>query len=45
MYLPPSLTCRAVLPGAAFLLKRERREADPIFVLLERGVLRIALNV
>jgi hypothetical protein len=30
---------------AAFLLKREGREADPLFALLERGVIRIGLNV
>ena len=34
-----------MLTEAAFLLKREGREADPIFALLERGVLRIALNI
>jgi predicted nucleic acid-binding protein len=26
-------------------LRREGREADPLFALLERGVIRIALNV
>ena len=30
---------------AGELLKREGREADPLFELLERGVIRIALNV
>ena len=30
---------------AAFLLKREGREADPLFALLERGVIRIALDI
>ena len=29
----------------AFLLKREGREADPLFELLERGVIRIALGI
>jgi predicted nucleic acid-binding protein len=42
---PPLLTCEAVLTEAAFLLKREGREADPLFVLLERGVLRVGLEV
>lgn len=42
---PPLLTCEAVLTEAAFLLKREGREADPLFALLERDVIRIALNV
>lgn len=39
------LTCEAVLTEAAFLLKREGQEADPLFELLERGVIRIGLNV
>jgi predicted nucleic acid-binding protein len=34
-----------VLTEAAFLLKREGREADPLFALLERGVIRIAIEV
>ena len=36
---------RAAFTEAAFLLKREGREADPLFALLERGVIRIALNI
>jgi hypothetical protein len=39
------LPCEPVLTEAAFLLRREGREADPLFALLERGVIRIALNV
>jgi predicted nucleic acid-binding protein len=42
---PPLLTCEAVLAEAAFLLKREGRETDPLFALLERRVIRIALAV
>ena len=42
---PPLLTCEPVLTEAAFLLKREGREADAIFALLERGAIRIALDV
>ena len=42
---PPLLTCEPVLTEAAFLLKREGRDTDPLFVLLERGVIRIALAV
>jgi uncharacterized protein len=34
-----------VLTEAAFLLKREGREADPLFALLERGVIRVAMTV
>ncbi len=42
---PPLLTCEPVLTEAAFLLKREGGEADALFALLERGVIRIALDV
>lgn len=42
---PPLLTCEPVLTEAAFLLKREGREADPVFELLDRGVIRVALNM
>ena len=38
---PPLLTCEAVLTEAAFLLKRGGAEADKLFVLLERGVVRL----
>lgn len=40
---PPLLTCEPVLTEAAFLLKREGRETDALFALLERGVIRIGL--
>ena len=40
-----SWACEPVLTEAAFLLKREGHEADPLFELLERGVIRIALNL
>ena len=42
---PPLLTCEAVLTEAAFLLKREGADADPLFVLLERGIIRLALQI
>jgi predicted nucleic acid-binding protein len=42
---PPLLTCEAVLTEAAFLMKREGHETDPIFVLLERGVVRVGLEI
>ena len=42
---PPLVTCEAVLTEAAFLLKREGCETDPLFVLLERGVLRVGLEI
>ena len=42
---PPLLTCEPVLTEAAFLLKREGCETDPLFALCERGVLRVALHI
>ena len=42
---PPLLTCEAVLTEAAFLLKREGADTDPLFALLERGVIRVALEI
>jgi predicted nucleic acid-binding protein len=45
LFRPPFLTCEPVLTEAAFLLKREGRDADPLFALLERGVIRVALGV
>ena len=42
---PPLVTCEPVLTEAAFLLKREGRAADPLFALLERGVLRVGLEI
>lgn len=44
-FRPPLLTCEPVLTEAAFLLKREMHEADALFALLERGVIRVALEV
>jgi len=45
LFRPPLLTCEPVLTEAAFLLKREGREADPLFALLERGAIRIAFDI
>lgn len=42
---PPLVTCEPVLTEAAFLLKREGCETDALFVLLERGVLRVGLGI
>ena len=42
---PPLLTCEPVLTEAAFLLKREGRDTDPLFELLARGVVSVALAV
>jgi predicted nucleic acid-binding protein len=42
---PPLLTCEPVLTEATFLLKWEGKDADALFALMERGVIRIALAV
>ena len=42
---PPLLTCEPVLTEAAFLLKREGRDTDSLFALLERGVIRMGLAI
>jgi predicted nucleic acid-binding protein len=42
---PPLLTCEPVLTEAAFLLKREGRDADPLFALLERKIVAIGIAV
>jgi len=42
---PPLLTCEPVLTEAAFLLKREGCDTDPLFALLDRGVIRIGLSI
>ena len=42
---PALLTCEPVLTEAAFLLKREGREADDLFALSERGVIRVGIQV
>ena len=44
-FRPPLLTCEPVLTEAAFLLSREGRQADGLFALLERGVIRVALDI
>lgn len=42
---PPLLTCEPVLAEAAFLLKREKAPVDPIFALLERRIIQVALSL
>ena len=44
-FRPPLLTCEPVLTEASFLLKREGRDTDALFALLQRRVVRIALSV
>lgn len=38
---PPLLTCEAVLTEAAYFLREDGVNVDPLFQLLERGVLRL----
>ena len=42
---PPLLTCEPVLTETAFLLKRGGADADAVFELLERGIIRVALGI
>jgi len=42
---PPMLTCEPVLTEAAFLLEREGADTDPLFELLERGIIRLELAI
>lgn len=42
---PPFFTCEPVFTEAAFLLKRERRNTDALFDLLERGSVQLAFNL
>ncbi len=41
---PPMLTCEPIIAEAAFLLRREGKEANPLFELLERGVCLVRLS-
>ena len=45
LFRPPLFTCEPVLTEAAFLLKREGCDTDPLFALLDRGVIRIGLAI
>src|SRR6476620_5662184 len=42
---PPLLVCEPVLSESAFLLKREGKQTDGLFALLERGVLKVGIQV
>ena len=44
-FRPPLLTCEPVLTEAAFLLKREAKDTDALFALLERGILDVCIEV
>ena len=42
---PPLLTCEPVLTEVAYFLREDGVGVDPLFQLLERGALRIALDL
>jgi hypothetical protein len=42
---PPMLTCEPVLTEAVYFLREDGLEVDPLFQLLERGVLRLQFDV
>ena len=41
----PLLTCEPVLTETIFLLKREGRDADAVFALPERRVIRVSIDI
>lgn len=41
----PLLTCDAVLSETCFVLRRDRRDAEPAFHLIERGIVSLAFNL
>lgn len=42
---PPMLTCEPVLTEAACFLREDRVAVDPLFLMLERGALRVAFDM
>jgi predicted nucleic acid-binding protein len=42
---PPMLVCEAVLTEAAYFLREDRLEVDPLFAMLERGALRLGFEL
>ena len=42
---PPMLTCEAVLTEAAYFLREDHAESDPLFRLIERGALRLEFEL
>lgn len=42
---PPLLTCEAVLTEAMYVLREDDLDVEPLFLLLERGALRIEFNL
>lgn len=42
---PPMLTCEPVLTEAVYFLREDGLDIDPLFQLLERGALRLQLDI
>lgn len=42
---PPFLTCESVLTEAAFLLRREKHDADVLFDLLARRIIQLSISI
>ena len=42
---PPLVTCEPVLTEAVYFLREDGMEVDPLFLLLERGALRLEFDV
>ncbi len=42
---PPMLTCEPVLTEAVYFLREDKMDADPLFQLLEREVLRVHFDL
>jgi len=42
---PPMLTCEPVLTEVVYFLREDGLEIDPLFVMLERGALRLQFDV
>jgi len=42
---PPMLTCEPVFTEAVYFLREDGLEVDPLFLLLERGALRLQFDV
>jgi hypothetical protein len=42
---PPLFSCEAVMTEAAYFLREDRADVDPLFQLIERGALRLAFDL
>ncbi|MBT5925563.1 MAG: PIN domain-containing protein [Verrucomicrobia bacterium] len=42
---PPLMTCEPVITEATFLLKSHGIDTDPVFTLMERGIIQIGMEI